>query len=385
MVGAGLSGAAHGALAVLLVALAGWAQAALHVVAPGQSLARALQMAADGDEIQLLAGVHRAQVGVIEQRRLTLRGVGGSVVLQADGAHAEGKAILVVRHGDVRVEGLEFRGARVPDRNGAGIRLEQGRLHVVRCRFFDNENGILTANFPDTELIVQDSEFGLAPANVALPHLLYVGRIGRFTLTGSRLSGGAKGHLVKSRARENHVRANRLVDGLGGRAAYELEFPNGGLAFVVGNVLGQSADTSNHTVLSFGAEGSDGRPHALHVVNNTFINAARRPALFVRVHEAKLGQAVEQTLVNNLFVGLGLTDGLGTIAGNGNHAAGPHELVDANDGPFGLVRESALRGRGVVPGRAGQVDLQPGIEFTPPVGTRGLTPRAVWSPGAHQD
>jgi hypothetical protein len=105
----------------------------------------------------------------------------------------------------------------------------------------------------------------------------------------------------------------------------------------------------------------------------------------VRVHEAKLGQAVEQTLVNNLFVGLGLTDGLGTVAGNGNHAAGSHELVDATDGPFGLVRDSALRGRGVVPGRAGQVDLQPGIEFTPPVGSRGLAPRSVWSPGAHQD
>jgi hypothetical protein len=385
MVGAGLSGAAHGALAVLLVALAGWAQAALHVVAPGQSLARALQMAADGDEIQLLAGVHRAQVGVIEQRRLTLRGVGGSVVLQADGAHAEGKAILVVRHGDVRIEGLEFRGARVPDRNGAGIRLEQGRLHVVRCRFFDNENGILTANFPATELIVQDSEFGLAPAQVALPHLLYVGRIARFTLTGSHFSGGANGHLVKSRARENHVRGNRLVDGAGGRAAYELEFPNGGLAFVVGNVLGQSADTSNHTVLAFGAEGSDGRPHALHVVNNTFINAARRPAVFVRVHEGKLGQAVEQSLVNNLFVGPGFTDDLRALAGQGNHAAGPHELVDVAGGAFGLVRNSPLRGRGVVPGRAHQVELQPDVEFTPPVGTRGLTPRAVWSPGAHQD
>jgi hypothetical protein len=218
-----------------------------------------------------------------------------------------------------------------------------------------------------------------------LPHLLYVGRIGRFTLTGSHFSGGARGHLVKSRARENHVRGNRLVDGVGGRAAYELEFPNGGLAFVVGNVLGQSADTSNQTVLSFGAEGSDGRPHALHVVNNTFINAARRPAIFVRVHESKLGQAVEQTLVNNLFVGLGFTDDLGVPTGQGNHAVGPHELVDAANGPFGLVRDSPLRGRGVVPGRAGQVDLQPGIEFTPPVGTRGLTPRAVWSPGAHQD
>ena len=58
-------------------------------------------------------------------------------------------------------------------------------------------------------------------------HLLYVGRIGRFTLTGSRHQ-GFEGHSVKSRARESHVAYNLLYDGAGGQAAYELEFPDGG-------------------------------------------------------------------------------------------------------------------------------------------------------------
>ena len=184
------------------LALPVWpAAAARHFVAPGQSLAQALQLAGDGDEILLGAGEHRAQVGVVHQKRLTIRGVGATrPVLVAAGAHAEGKAALVVRDGDVLIDNIEFRGTRVPDGNGAGIRFEKGRLKVRRCAFIDNQNGILTANFEDAELEVQDCEFAQAPAGRSLPHLLYVGRIARFTLSGSRFSGGNEGHLVKSRA-----------------------------------------------------------------------------------------------------------------------------------------------------------------------------------------
>ena len=360
------------------------AQAAVHTVAPGQSLSAALKQAADGDEIQLLAGEHHAQVGVIHQKRITLRGVGGRPVLHAAGASAEGKAILVVRNGDVHIDNIEFRGARVPDHNGAGIRFERGRLRVTRCAFIDNQNGILTANFGDAELTVQDSEFAQAPAGTTLPHLLYVGGIARVTLTGNRFSGGNQGHLVKSRAREHHVRYNQLVDGVGGRAAYELEFPNGGLAFVVGNVVGQSADSSNPALLSFGAEGSDGRPHALHVVNNTFINSGLRPAIFVRVHRDKLKTEVEQRLANNLFLGLGLPDAQLSDLALGNFLASPTVLLDADVGAYTLHPLSLLRGRGVEPGTARGVDLRPAFEHVLPVGTRAIRSPQAWSPGAFQ-
>jgi len=295
--------------AVLSVLCGTPAVAAVLTVAPGQSLSQALAHAADGDELHLLAGVHHAQVGVVLQRRLTLRGVGGRVVLQADGAHAEGKAILVVRDGDVLVEDLEFRGARVPDRNGAGIRFEKGRLLVRRCSFIDNENGILTANFGDAELAVEDSRFSDAPDSSRLPHLIYVGAIARFALTGSHLSHGRHAHLVKSRARENLVRNNQLLDGAGGSAAYELEFPNGGVAEVVGNTIEQSAGTTNPVMLAFGAEGErDDRVHRLHVEGNTFINRSRLPAIFVRVHESRLKSPVSKSMLNNKFEGLGLPE-----------------------------------------------------------------------------
>jgi hypothetical protein len=377
----------------LLLALAlasGLCAPALHAatwtVAPGQSLQEALNRAVDGDVIEIAAGQHHGQVGVVLQRRLTLRGVGGRPVLHADGQHAEGKAMLVVRDGDVHIDNIEFRGVRVADGNGAGIRFERGRLQVTRCAFVDNQNGILTGNVATAELTVQDSEFAQAPAGTSLPHLLYVGRIARFTLTGSHFSGGHHGHLVKSRALENRILYNRLDDRPAGQASYELEFPHGGLAWVVGNVLAQSGGTSNATVLAFGAEGSpDGRAQGLVLSHNTFISEGLKPALFVRVHEAKLGVAVPQRVLNNLFVGLGLADVDWGSAAQGNFALPAGVLLTDATGLPRLAADSWLRGRAVEAGMAQGQAVQPMAEFVSPTGTRPLAPRSIWAPGAFQD
>ena len=376
---------------LLALALAGGlhthaSHAATITVAPGQSLQEALRRAADGDVIEIAAGDHHGQAGLILQRRLTLRGVGGRPVLHADGQHAEGKALLVVRDGDVHIDNIEFRGARVPDGNGAGIRFESGKLHVSRCAFIDNQNGILTGNVGTAELTVQDSEFAAAPAGRSLPHLLYVGRIASFTLSGSYFTGGHHGHLVKSRARANRIFYNRLDDRPGGQASYELEFPHGGLVWVVGNVLAQGADTSNPTLLAFGAEGSpDARPQGLYLSHNTFISEGLRPAFFVRVHEGKLGAAVPQRVANNLFVGLGLADVDWGSAAEGNFVVPAALLQPDAHGLPRLAPDAWLRGRAVQAGMAQGEPLQPGAEFHPPTGTRPLPARAHWAPGAFQD
>jgi hypothetical protein len=372
----------------LMAAAAGVAPAAVLTVKPGE-LTQALAVAREGDELELQAGDYRGEVGVIKQKRLTLRGVtattGARAVLHADGKHAEGKAILVVRDGEVVIDNIEFRGARVPDRNGAGIRFERGRLRVQRCAFFDNENGILAGNVADAELMVEDSEFGQAPVGTPLPHLVYVGRIGRFTLSGSRVSGGQMGHLVKSRARINHIRYNHLVDGAGGRAAYELEFPNGGLAYVVGNVIGQTAETSNAVLVSFGAEGTDDREQGLFMINNTLISEGLKPGVFVRVSDLK--KPVVSRFINTLSVGLGAGELGLTDPTMGNFTVPRQLLQDADSGGFALPADAWLRFRGVDPApyvvNATPVDVLPQFEFTPPLGKRALTPSTRWTPGAY--
>lgn len=364
------------------------AAAATLSVAPGQSLAEALRRAQDGDVIELQAGVHQGQVGVILQRRLTLRGVGGKAVLLAAGHSAEDKAILVVRNGEVRIENIEFRGTRVADGNGAGIRFERGRLWVQDCRFIDNQNGILTGNAADAELTIHDSEFAAAPEGSKLPHLLYVGRIARFTLMGSHLHGGRHGHLLKSRARHNQVLYNRLDDRPDGQASYELDFPNGGQAWVVGNLIVQSSQTSNPTLLAFGAEGSaieEGRTHGLFLGHNTFVNAGLTPALFVRVHEQTLAAPVAQRSVNNLFVGLGVADLADGGVAQGNFSVPQALLHQTALGEWRVPAGAWLYGRAVPAGEAQGVPLQPAAEFAAPRGIKPLAPRTTWSPGAFQD
>ncbi len=405
--GAGLRRAAGTALAALMLrlmlrltlsVLPSGAAGAVWPVAPGENLAQAVLHAADGDIIELQAGEHRAQVAVLVQRRLTLRGAAGGTrpVLLAAGRSAEGKAILVVRGGAVQVENIEFRGARVAHHNGAGIRFESGRLWVRNCAFFDNQNGILAGNVADAELTVENSAFGQAPVNSRLPHLIYVGRIARFVLQGSHLSGGQMGHLVKSRARVNEVRYNHLVDGAEGRAAYELEFPNGGSATVVGNVIAQSEHSSNPAIVSFGAEGTapaiaDAVPtHSLVLINNTVVNRGWRPAQFVRVHEDRLGSPVQQRWVNNLFVGLGVADVAWGDLTRGNFLLPQAALQIKANGEFTLTADSWLAGRGVAPeSMVESADsnlraLWPRAEFMPPLGLRPLPAQRQWSPGAHQ-
>ena len=147
---------------------------------PLRTLTQALRQAGEGDTLMLQAGTYAGDVGTITQPGLTLRGMHAGATLVAEGSHAEGKAILVVRAPGVCIENIEFRGARVPTGNGAGIRFESGTLTLDRCRFLDNEMGLLSAGRPDMHLVVRRCTFGDAPRHDSgMPHhLLYVGAIG---------------------------------------------------------------------------------------------------------------------------------------------------------------------------------------------------------------
>ena len=288
----------------------GAATAATITVGPGADAARfsdAVRLAHDGDTIEVMPGHYVGDVAVLTQQRLHVRGVGARPVFQAAGRHAEGKAIWVVRGGDVTIENIEFRGARVPDQNGAGIRHEKGRLQVVDCSFVDNEMGLLTSNDGDAELTVRNSRFEMAPKRPGngLTHLLYVGRIRRVEITGSRFSQGWRGHLIKSRARESRIVGNHIVDGPLGEASYEIDLPNGGLALVADNRIGQSAATGNQTMLSFGAEGEAWPESRLEVRNNEFRNEAEASDALVRLWWDRLPAATQVHGQGNRLIGPG--------------------------------------------------------------------------------
>ena len=370
---------------MLLMLAPGTARAATITVGAGEpftTLAQALRQARDGDTINVHSGEYRGDVAVLHQKQLTIRGLGPRPVFIADGKHAEGKAILVVRDGDILIENIEFRGARVPDGNGAGIRFERGRLRLRACAFFDNQNGLLTANFEDAELSIEDSEFAQAPpVEGKLHHLLYVGRIASLKVSGSRFHQGHIGHLLKSRARRTELAYNLLVDGAGGRASYEVDLPNGGDALLIGNVIGQSAQSENAVVVAYGAEGNAWPHSRLRLAHNTLVSDGVRPATFLRVWTQRLAPGTPVQAVNNLAVGIGV---FAPAQSQGNFLAASPMFEDPDRLAFALKPGSPLRGRGIDPRKAFDTDLSPMAEFKLPIGTQPLPDLQSWSPGAFQ-
>lgn len=265
------------------------------------TIADAIRAVPDGAVIEIEPGDYVADVTEINRTRLVIRAAGPGVRVHAAGAHSRGMGIWVVNAGDVTVEGVTFIGARVQDRNGAGIRLERGRLTVRRCTFHGNQNGILTSNDEGAELFVEDSEFGFNGAGDGLSHSLYAGTIARLRVVGSYFHHANVGHHIKSRARVSEIVANRIADESGGRASYEVEFPNGGDVRLVGNLLQQGEQASNSTLVSYGAEGWRHPRNRLIMRRNTVVNDHPRGGTMVRLAPGPR----EAFITNNLWIGRG--------------------------------------------------------------------------------
>ena len=346
---------------------------------PIQTLAAASRLASRGTTIEVDAGEYRADVAVWEHDDLSLRASGGRVRLIADGMSAESKGIWVVRANNLFAEGFDFHGAAVPGRNGAGIRLERGSLRVRDCSFTHNQMGILTSNDPATSLDVENCEFAYNMRPDGHNHNLYCGSIRHLSITGSYIHHGRVGHLLKSRAAQNHVFYNRLTDESGGSASYELEFPNGGIAYVVGNIIAQNAQTENRHLISFGAEGYRSARNEIYLVNNTLVTPPFKGASLLRVMP---GADVVQA-VNNLLVGAEFADP--SLAGTyrNNFAVDGGEFTLLSDHDYRLRQSSRLIGRAIDAGSANGVRLHPVREYLHPRGT-GPAPGAPHNPGAMQ-
>ena len=348
------------------------------------TVAAAARLAKDGDVVEIEAGDYIDDVASWPQSNLTIRAVGGRARMVSRGNSAEGKAIWVIKGHIVIVENVEFYGARVPARNGAGIRHEGGKLIIRNCLFEHNEMGLLTWNSASAELEIERSEFRHnAVAQTYKPgdrigHQIYVGTIGRFLIRESYVHHGAFGHLVKSRARENYIYNNRFTDEHDGRASYELEFPNGGIAYVVGNIIQQSAHTENWTLVSFGAEGYKWPRNELYLVNNTLVDdLPTKGAILTVVPGADRIEAA-----NNLILGNSRLETVAVGDYVANYSAVEEETIgDRRD--YRLRRTSELIGKAADRGEAAGVALAPEREYVHPLQSKPIigVPR---NPGAIQ-
>jgi hypothetical protein len=189
-----------------------------------------------------------------------------------DGGVCDGKATLVLRGRDAVVDGLIFQNMRVPDGNGAGIRLEKGPLSVANTIFRDSESGILGGNDEGSAIRVERSTFaglGRCDRDLDCAHSIYIGRYGSLSVAHSRFERGRGGHYVKSRAARIEVVDSSFDDTKGHTTNYMIDLSAGATGTIARNVFVQGPDKENHSAfITVAPESRDNRSAGLIVDAN---------------------------------------------------------------------------------------------------------------------
>src|SRR6516162_5436792 len=263
-------------LAVLIltgIAIANASPAATLKVGPNQTYkapSAAAAVAKNGDHIEIEPGQY-FDCAVWNVDNLVIEGTGPGVVI-TDKA-CMGKGLFVVEGKNTTVRNLTLTRSRVPDMNGAGIRLDNGNLTVDRVKFIDNQNGIM-GGVPGTTVTVRNSDFDKnGTCQAACAHGIYIENVDLLRVENSRFSNTRQAHSIKSRALRTKVIGCTITDGPDGTSRYLIEAPNGGALIVRDNTLEKGPNSENHrAAIAIGAEGIIHPTPEITITNNSLRN-----------------------------------------------------------------------------------------------------------------
>lgn len=255
----------------------------------------AFAAAAAGDIIEIdAATTYLGDVCGIYPSNLVIRGVNGRPKIDANRKNAMGKGTWVIAGNDITVENVEMSGARVSAHNGAALRLE-GTNFTLRSSFLhDNQNGVLSGANTASDIVIENSEFGFNGYGDGYSHNVYIGNVRSLTFRYNYSHDANVGHDLKSRAQTSTIIHNRFSSTppgqpnttSSGQASYEIDLPNAGTAYVIGNVIQQPAANQNQTLLAYGEEGASNPGQDLYVINNTFLNDDSSLGIFLMLGTA---------------------------------------------------------------------------------------------------
>lgn len=375
-------------LSFAILALAAFtpaAQATILQVGPGKQFATpcaAIAAAAAGDTIQIDSSItYVGDVCAWTTPSLTLQGVGGARAhIDAGGLNSQGKAIWVISGANTTVENVEFSGATVPDHNGAGIRQQADNLTVRNCYFHDNEEGILTDASLTSTITIEFTEFGFNGFGDGQSHNVYIGNIGTLIFRYNYSHHAKIGHLLKTRAAQNFILYNRLSDEATGTSSYQIDIPNGGLSYVIGNVIEQGPLNDNSTFIAYLEEGTNpGNPNEqLFVINNTFANDASSGTFI-----SPAPGAAPVVIKNNIFLGPGTITNQASAV-QGNNFSGNAGFVNSAGYDYHLTSGSAAINAGADPGSNGSFSLSPVFQYVHPACAEGRTLVGTMDIGAYE-
>lgn len=359
---------------VALVIASGVVHAGTLEVGPGQMYAKpcdAIAAAQPGDRIEVdAAGSYDGDTCEWTTDNLTVVGVNGRAKIDLTGVTPAGqKGIFTVDAPNATIQSFELSGAAISQsagNNGAGIRHGGTNLTVIDCYLHDNQDGILGS--PPAagtgSVVIQASELANNGAGDGFSHNMYLGDYASVTVTGSYSHGAKVGHLVKSRGYVNVITYNRITDETGTTASYEIDLPNGGTSYLIGNFIEQAAASQNPTIVSSGEEGTVNPDQHFFFVNNTVVNDLGS-GTFVA-----LATGTTALLENNIFHGAGTVTSLAgaTQTTNWTDAQGDPGLANPTAYDYHLMPGSPCIDTGTLPGTGlGSQSLVPTEEYVQPL------------------
>lgn len=360
------------------------------------SIAKELQ---DGDVVEIDAGTYRCteQSIVWTANNITVAAVGGRATFDATGCPITGdKGIFNPRGSNMIIDNIAFIGARGPSNNDSGIRLDGGGyVYVSKSYFGNSQNGILFTPTVAADIVVDHSEFSsngncLNPSGCG--HNIYISNpqnAKSFVLRFSYSHDADTGHEVKSRAQVNYILYNRLADEAKGDASYGVDIPNGGLTYIIGNVVQKGPDAKNGNSMAYAEEpGSPNPIQKVYIVNNTIVNdvadANHRWALL-------LGPGVsEAEMINNLMVDFPSSDRVvdgpsaGVLKQKNNLITNSPGFYNQEARNFYLTASSPAVDAGIDPGSVNGFSLIPRYQFQFPAAAVARPVSGALDAGAYE-
>ena len=269
--------------ALLAVVAVTPAHAAVLEAGPGKPYDKpsaAIAKAHDGDTIRIAPGIYE-DCAIIRQNGITVEAATSATLTTKTCGE---KAILVITGTKVTIRGLTLANAKVPDRNGAGIRAEGRELLIENTTLLNNENGVLINANPAATVLIRQSTFaGNGHCDPVCAHGIYAGHIKSLKIENSHFINQHVGHHIKSRAEQTIIINSDIQDGPTGDSSYLIDIPNGGGALIQNNTLGKSIRSKNLGFAIMIGEEGETRPKAPIVISgNRFSNETGRFSVFVR-------------------------------------------------------------------------------------------------------
>ncbi|MGC5797652.1 right-handed parallel beta-helix repeat-containing protein [Sphingomonas sp. NFX23] len=261
-------------LALALFAAPAFAQSSAPFTVNGQGFATLQEAVSSirlGTATILIAPGTYRQCAVQAGGRITFKAVKpGTAIFEK--VACEDKAALVLRGQGSVVDGLVFRGYRVSDGNGAGIRTEMGDLTVTNAMFLDSQEGILGGEPTGQKILIDHSTFaglGQCDESPGCSHAIYLANKGSVTITNSRFERGTGGHYVKLRVPNVSITDNSFDDTAGRKTNYMIDLPEGATGLIARNTFVQGRNKENHTgLIVVAAEAQTYRSTGLRVEGN---------------------------------------------------------------------------------------------------------------------